>query len=279
DRAASTPGCRMISPSPSTPMTPNQTSITGPNIAPMRAVPRLCTRNKPIRITSVTGITHEASVGAAISSPSTAESTETAGVRPPAAVHERHQGEHAPFALVVRPDDDDVVLDRDDDQQGPEHEREYAEHVARRDGDAVRPGERVANRVQRARPDVAVHDAQRGECERREITAARGRLTLRRRGHGVADGVRRRSARDSTQVAVMITADATHQRQIACSTNSSIAVRYSVNPNPTVANAASSTRTRRSDANPGCRPASPRPSNVAYPATPYTATGRPSSSA
>src|SRR2546430_11727808 len=30
-----------------------------------------------------------------------------------AAVDERHQGEHASFALVVRPDDDDVVLDRD----------------------------------------------------------------------------------------------------------------------------------------------------------------------
>src|SRR5437764_15043242 len=156
DTAASTPGCRTISPSPSTPMTPNQTSITGPNIAPMRAVPRLCTRNKPIRITSVTGITHEARVGAAISSPSTAESTEIAGVRPPSAYSSadpkmpstimrrrgaRPRATRLPFTSaikastppspVVRPDDDDVVLDRDDDQQGPEHEREYAEHVAR----------------------------------------------------------------------------------------------------------------------------------------------------
>src|SRR2546422_1890587 len=31
------------------------------------------------------------------------------------------------------------VLDRDYDHEGPEHEREYAEHVARCDGDAVRP--------------------------------------------------------------------------------------------------------------------------------------------
>src|SRR6266480_4218088 len=187
ETAASTEGSRMIWLRPSTPIVANQTSITGPNTAPIRAVPRLCTRNKPIRITSVTGITHGASAGVAISSPSTAESTEIAGVRPPsayksadpkipshtAAVDEGHQGEHAAFALVVRPDDHDVVLDRDDDHEGPEHEREYAEHVARCDRDAVRSRERIADRVQWARSDVAVHDAQRREGERDEIAAVR----------------------------------------------------------------------------------------------------------
>src|SRR6266496_4589596 len=68
ETAASTPGCRMISLKPSRPIVANQTSMTGPNTAPIRAVPRLCTRNKPIRITSVTGITHEASAGVAIRS-------------------------------------------------------------------------------------------------------------------------------------------------------------------------------------------------------------------
>src|SRR5207248_474587 len=87
---------------------------------------------------------------------------------------------------------------RDDDQQGPEHEGEYAEHVARCDGDAVRPGERIADRIQRARPDVAVHDAQRGERERDEVAAAPGGPRLRRGRHGAAAGARRRVAYPAT---------------------------------------------------------------------------------
>src|SRR2546425_11532977 len=55
----------------------------------------------------------------------------------------------------------------------------------------------------------------------------------------------------------MITAEATHHRQIACSTNSSMPVRYNVKANPTVESAAKRRATRRSAANLGCRPTRP----------------------
>jgi hypothetical protein len=58
----------------------NQSSITGPNTAPMLAVPRLWTANRPIRIATVIGTTYGRNIGVATSSPSTALSTEIAGV-------------------------------------------------------------------------------------------------------------------------------------------------------------------------------------------------------
>src|SRR5438132_4233307 len=70
----------------------------------------------------------------------------------------------------------------------------------------------------------------------------------------------------------MITAEATHHRQIACSTNSSMPVRYNVKANPTVASAAKRRATRRSAANLGCRPTRPTANSAAYPPTPYNAT-------
>ncbi len=55
--AARTPGrCRMP-PTPSTAMVANQTSMTGPNALPMRAVPRLCTANKASSTTTAIGMT------------------------------------------------------------------------------------------------------------------------------------------------------------------------------------------------------------------------------
>src|SRR5256885_13012883 len=76
----------------------------------------------------------------------------------------------------------------------------------------------------------------------------------------------------------MITAEATHHRQIACSTNSSMPVRYNVKANPTVESAAKRRATRRSAANLGCRPTRPMANSAAYPPTPYSATGRPNRS-
>ncbi len=46
----------------------------------MPAVPRLCTRNSPTRIAIVIGTTNGPKTGVATSSPSTALSTEIAGV-------------------------------------------------------------------------------------------------------------------------------------------------------------------------------------------------------
>ena len=52
----------------------------GPKIDPMRAVPRLCTANRPMRIAMVIGITYGVNTGVTTSRPSTALSTEMAGV-------------------------------------------------------------------------------------------------------------------------------------------------------------------------------------------------------
>src|SRR2546422_1388524 len=80
-----------------------------------------------------------------------------------------------------------------------------------------------SDRVQRARADVAVDDAQRREGERPEVAAARsgGGPGFRSRGHAVC----RKPVRASTQIAVMIAAEAMHQRQMAWSTSSSRDVR------------------------------------------------------
>src|SRR2546425_3148182 len=49
---------------------------------------------------------------------------------------------------------------------------------------SVGPVEGLAERIQRARPDVAIDDAQHREGERGEVAAARGLPRFRRAGHG-----------------------------------------------------------------------------------------------
>ncbi|KAF1067924.1 MAG: hypothetical protein GAK45_01530 [Pseudomonas citronellolis] len=65
---------------PSAARTRNQVTITGPNSVPMRAVPWRWMRNRPTSTTSAIGTTQCSRPLKAISRPSTAESTETAGV-------------------------------------------------------------------------------------------------------------------------------------------------------------------------------------------------------
>ena len=61
----------------------NQTSVTGPKMAPTPAVPRRCTRNRPTMMPRDSQSTSGSSVGAATVSPSTALRTEIAGVMIP----------------------------------------------------------------------------------------------------------------------------------------------------------------------------------------------------
>ena len=68
---------------PSAAIAANHTITTGPNSAPTRPVPWRWTENRPIRITTVVGITSGRSAGVTTSRPSTAESTEIAGVSMP----------------------------------------------------------------------------------------------------------------------------------------------------------------------------------------------------
>ena len=60
--------------------TMNQTSVMGPKNWATAAVPRDCTANKPTRMAIVIGSTASLSAGATSFRPSTAESTEMAGV-------------------------------------------------------------------------------------------------------------------------------------------------------------------------------------------------------
>jgi len=76
-------GCVAMCMTPSTAMTANQTSVIGPKNLPMPVVPRFCTAKSPNRMTRVIGITAFLKLGETTSRPSTAESTEIAGVMTP----------------------------------------------------------------------------------------------------------------------------------------------------------------------------------------------------
>jgi hypothetical protein len=87
-------------------MEANQTSITGPKSRPMPAVPRLCTRKRPSRMTMVSGTTSGSAARVATESPSTAESTEMAGVMVPSPKRSAAPKRAAMTTGVRRPDRD-----------------------------------------------------------------------------------------------------------------------------------------------------------------------------
>src|SRR5262249_61653068 len=80
DSARRTPGWRVMPAIPVALMARNQTIITGPKTRPTAAVPRRWTANRITMITAVIGTTQLASDGWTTLSPSTADSTEMAGV-------------------------------------------------------------------------------------------------------------------------------------------------------------------------------------------------------
>ena len=61
----------------------NHTSVIGPKNLPMPPVPRFCTAKRQNSTTSVRGMTYFLKCGDTTSNPSTAESTEMAGVMTP----------------------------------------------------------------------------------------------------------------------------------------------------------------------------------------------------
>ncbi len=82
-RAPSTAGARRMPPRPSTAKAANHTTITGPKMPPMNPVPRFWITKRPTSTTSVIGTTNGVRTGASSFSPSTADSTEMAGVMAP----------------------------------------------------------------------------------------------------------------------------------------------------------------------------------------------------
>ena len=81
--ATSTAGLARMWGSPSATSTQNHTRVIGPKNLPMPPVPKRCTANRPVSTSSVIGITQLCRLGAATSRPSTADSTEMAGVITP----------------------------------------------------------------------------------------------------------------------------------------------------------------------------------------------------
>jgi hypothetical protein len=81
--ARNTEGSRRMPPTPSAPRHTNQTAVTGPNTAATPAVPRRWKKNSPRMIRKAIGTTRCSSAGVAMLSPSTAPSTEMAGVMMP----------------------------------------------------------------------------------------------------------------------------------------------------------------------------------------------------
>lgn len=65
---------------PSAPMATNQRNMIGPNTTPTLCVPKRWARKRAMRTTSEIGTTADASPGATSSKPSTALSTDIAGV-------------------------------------------------------------------------------------------------------------------------------------------------------------------------------------------------------
>jgi hypothetical protein len=90
-------------------------------------------------------------------------------------VEQRQHGDDAALAVVVGPHDQDSVLGRDDDDQGPEDQRQDAQDGLWRRRAAGLDG--LLERVERAGADVAIDDA-----ERRQRQPCRASLGLQHRG-------------------------------------------------------------------------------------------------
>jgi hypothetical protein len=88
---------------------------------------------------------------------------------------ERHQGQCAAFTLVVGAKQDEHILGGDDEEQGPQDQRQHADDRPARQVTlrAASRIERDAERVKRARADVAVNDAHAAKRQRPECSPLR----------------------------------------------------------------------------------------------------------
>ena len=136
-------------------MATNHSAITGPKTRPTLPVPRHCTANSATMTTTLIGSTYCCSSGVETSRPSTADSTEIAGVITPSpknrqapamptngqraahagadrdALRQRHQRQDAALAAVVGAHDQHHVFHRDDQHERPEDQRQDAQDLER----------------------------------------------------------------------------------------------------------------------------------------------------
>jgi hypothetical protein len=87
---------------------------------------------------------------------------------------ERRERENAALAMVVGAEHEYEVLDGDDDDERPEDERQDAEDVIVGRLDGVRPVKALAERIERARADVTVDDAEGEQTEGGEVPSRDG---------------------------------------------------------------------------------------------------------
>ena len=87
-------------------------------------------------------------------------------------VQEAVEREDAALAFVLRPQHQRGVFDRDDQRDGPDRERDRAEHVFPRRRDIGGADEDLVDRVKRRCADIAKDDAERAQRERRQARAA-----------------------------------------------------------------------------------------------------------
>ena len=91
------------------------------------------------------------------------------------AIGERHQRERAAFAVIVGAEQDQHVFDGDDQDQRPDDERQDAEdhRLERSLAASRRRMHGFAQRIERARADVAIDDADAAERQPPKIPARR----------------------------------------------------------------------------------------------------------
>src|SRR5207248_5672921 len=83
------------------------------------------------------------------------------------AMGQRRKRKDSTLALIIRLHDEHDVLQRHDDDQGPENERDDTENGRRAWGMPAGSKRGFTHRIKRARADVAIHDAQCSKSEAR----------------------------------------------------------------------------------------------------------------
>ena len=116
-------------------------------------------------------------------------------------IEQRQQRQNAALAPVVGAHDQRQIFDRHDDHQRPEDQREYAEHVFRR---RRQLDERLAERVERARADIAVDHAQHAEAQSQQAVVALCGTVTRPRRPTVRGPGRRRRRRDGGRLRCLL---------------------------------------------------------------------------
>ena len=100
------------------------------------------------------------------------------------AADQRGERHDAALTVVVGPQDEGHVLDRHDQRDRPEDQRDDPEHVARRRADrVVVDREHRLHRIERAGTDVTENDTERAEGEPEQAAAVGSRMVGIAAGH------------------------------------------------------------------------------------------------